>query len=82
MAVLPIRDHAGNTLVDLRVVAEEELTHLVEQVPVPASLVVPRLTVNDEVLAFRWWSPSEPISDDMSPLDAEIARRVLHASAN
>jgi hypothetical protein len=34
------------------------------------------LTVNDEVLAFRWWSPREPVTDTMSPLDAEIARRV------
>jgi 8-oxo-dGTP diphosphatase len=37
----------------------------------------PRLTVNDEALDFRWWPPTEPVSDDMSPLDAEIARRVL-----
>ena len=41
--------------------------------------VVPRLTVNDEALAFRWWSPAEPVSDDMSPLDAEIARRSVVA---
>lgn len=38
--------------------------------------VVPPLVVNDEVLGFRWWSPTQPVSDDMSPLDAEIARRV------
>jgi 8-oxo-dGTP diphosphatase len=38
---------------------------------------VPRLVVNDEALDFRWWSPAEPVSEDMSPLDAEIARRVL-----
>jgi 8-oxo-dGTP pyrophosphatase MutT (NUDIX family) len=37
---------------------------------------LPHLTPNDEALAFRWWSPHEPVSDDMSPLDAEIARRV------
>jgi len=36
----------------------------------------PRLVVNDEALAFRWWPPSEPVDDGMSPLDAEIARRV------
>lgn len=42
--------------------------------------VVPQLTVNDEALAFRWWSPAEPVSEDMSPLDAEIARRVFHAA--
>jgi 8-oxo-dGTP pyrophosphatase MutT (NUDIX family) len=160
MAALPIRDRAGNALVDFRVVAEEELTRLGEQVALPASLVVvthadavlmmfdswrkqwelpggmrepgetarqaaarelreetgihavdltfaavaefdltkperrellavyrvqlqvvPRLTVNDEALAFRWWPPTQPVSDDMSPLDAEIARRVLHSSA-
>lgn len=39
--------------------------------------IVPPLTVNDEALAFRWWLPSEPVSEDMSPLDAEIALRVL-----
>jgi 8-oxo-dGTP diphosphatase len=37
---------------------------------------VPRLTVNEEALDFRWWRPSEPVGEDMSPLDAEIARRV------
>ncbi len=42
--------------------------------------VVPRLTVNDEALDFRWWLPSEPVSEDMSPLDAEIARRVVQSS--
>lgn len=42
---------------------------------------VPRLTVNDEALDFRWWPPSEPVSENMSPLDAEIARRVIRSSA-
>ncbi|SHN44711.1 NUDIX hydrolase [Cryptosporangium aurantiacum] len=41
--------------------------------------VIPPLRVNDEALAFRWWLPSDPVSEDMSPLDAEIARRVVHA---
>lgn len=36
----------------------------------------PRLVVNDEVLDFLWWPPSAPIGEHMSPLDAEIARRV------
>jgi 8-oxo-dGTP pyrophosphatase MutT (NUDIX family) len=36
----------------------------------------PRLLVNDEVLDFLWWPPSDPAGEDMSPLDAEIARRV------
>jgi 8-oxo-dGTP diphosphatase len=40
MAALPIRDRAGNALVGLRSVGEEELSYLVEQVAVPASLVV------------------------------------------
>ncbi|MFI7121747.1 NUDIX hydrolase [Amycolatopsis sp. NPDC049868] len=156
MAELPIRDRAGNALVDFRFVAEGELEGLVEHVAVPASLVVavhaeavlmmfdsrrrqwelpggmreagespreaavrelgeetgihgvdlsfaaaaefdlvkperrellavyrtqlqvaPRLTVNGEALDFRWWPPSEPVSEEMSPLDAEIARRVV-----
>ncbi|MFL6118736.1 NUDIX hydrolase [Actinophytocola sp.] len=40
MAVLPIRDRAGNALVDIRFVAEDELAQLVERAVVPASLVV------------------------------------------
>jgi hypothetical protein len=40
MAALPIRDRAGNALVDFRSVTEQELACLVEQVIVPASLVV------------------------------------------
>lgn len=39
--------------------------------------VVPPLTVNDEALDFLWWPPAEPVPSDMSPLDAEIARRVV-----
>jgi 8-oxo-dGTP diphosphatase len=39
---------------------------------------VPTLTTNDEALDFQWWPPGSPIENDMSPLDAEIARRVLH----
>jgi len=160
MVALPIRDRAGNALVDFRVVAEEELTGLGEQVALRASLVVvtyggavlmvfdswrkqwelpggmrepgesargaavrelceetgihavdlvfaavaefvlsrpqrrellavyrahfqvvPGLIVNDEALAFRWWPPTRPVGDDMSPLDAEVATRVLHSSA-
>ena len=40
--------------------------------------LAPRLLVNDEVLDFLWWPPSGPDGEDMSPLDAEIARRVVH----
>jgi 8-oxo-dGTP diphosphatase len=42
---------------------------------------VPHLTVNDEVLGFRWWPPSDTVSADMCPLDTEIARRVLRSPA-
>jgi 8-oxo-dGTP diphosphatase len=37
---------------------------------------VPRLVVNDEALDFLWWPPSDAVREDMSPLDAEIARRI------
>ena len=158
MAVLPIRDLAGNTLVHVRFVADEELADLGGQVAMPASLVVvshahavlmmfdswrtqwelpggmrepgetprqaavrelreetgirvadltfslvadfdltkpqrrellavyqvrlqtvPRLIVNDEALDFRWWPPSEAVAENMSPLDAEIARYVVRS---
>lgn len=39
--------------------------------------VVPPLTVNEEALAFRWWPAADTVPPDMSPLDAEIARRVV-----
>lgn len=41
----------------------------------------PRLVVNDEVSDFHWWNPGSPPSDDMSPIDAEIVRRVMAQSA-
>jgi 8-oxo-dGTP pyrophosphatase MutT (NUDIX family) len=37
---------------------------------------MPQLAADDEVLDFRWWDPRSPLPEDMSPLDAEIARRV------
>jgi 8-oxo-dGTP diphosphatase len=40
---------------------------------------VPLLAGDDEVLGFRWWDPHSLPHDDMSPLDAEIARRVIGA---
>lgn len=36
----------------------------------------PRLRINDEVSAFRWWHPDSPVGPDQSPIDAEIARRL------
>lgn len=42
-------------------------------------LLVPRLVVNDEALDFRWWDPRSSLSEDMSPLDAEIGRRGIQA---
>lgn len=156
MAELPIRDRAGNVLVDVRFVGEDLLGRADTRVAVPASLVVvtyadtvlmifdswrkawelpggmrepgesarvaaerelaeetgihdvdlsfaaeaeftladperreilavyrvrlrtvPRLTVNEEALGFLWWPPAGPVPADMSPLDAEIARRVV-----
>ncbi|MEV6826963.1 NUDIX hydrolase [Amycolatopsis sp. NPDC051102] len=38
---------------------------------------VPRLTLGEEGLGFRWWSPGEPVGPGTSPLDAEIAARVM-----
>jgi 8-oxo-dGTP diphosphatase len=40
--------------------------------------IAPHLVVNDEALDFRWWNPHSPLIDDMNPIDAEIARRVIH----
>lgn len=39
----------------------------------------PRLVVNDEVADFLWWNPRSPLVEAMSPLDAEIGRRVAAA---
>lgn len=41
----------------------------------------PQLIVNDEVSGFHWWDPGSPPSDGMSPIDTEIARRVMARSA-
>jgi 8-oxo-dGTP diphosphatase len=82
-AVRELREETGIHTVDLTLaaVAEFALTNpkrreflAVYQVRLQ---VLPRPTVNDEALDFRWWSPSEAVSEDMSPLDAEIARRVV-----
>jgi 8-oxo-dGTP diphosphatase len=77
-----LREETGIHAVDLTfaVVAEFDLTKPVRRellaVYQVQLQVVPRLMVNDEALDFRWWLPSEPVDEDMSTLDAEIARRV------
>lgn len=38
----------------------------------------PPLVADDEILDFRWWDPQSRLPEDMSPLDAEIARRVMN----
>lgn len=156
MADLPIHDRVGNALLEVRLIAEDELARVAARMTVPASLVVvrcadavllvfdrhrrewelpggmresgespraaavrelaeetgiqdvtlvcaalaefslvqpsrrewlavyrtevrnaPTLIVNEEISGFRWWHPTEPITEDTSPLDTEIARRVL-----
>lgn len=37
----------------------------------------PHLVINDEALAFVWWDPQASAMDQMSPIDAEIARQVI-----
>ncbi|ANN21964.1 DNA mismatch repair protein MutT [Amycolatopsis orientalis] len=85
-AVRELREETGIQQVDLAFVAlaefdlvNPERRELLAVYRVQLQ-VVPRLTVNDEALDFRWWPPSEPVGEDMSPLDAEIARRVVRSS--
>jgi len=84
-AVRELREETGLDLADLILtgVAEFDLTKPARRELLAvyrAQLeVMPELTVNDEALAFRWWSPSEPVGNDMSPLDVEIARRVARS---
>lgn len=85
-AVRELREETGIHGVDVTfaAVAEFDLTKPVRRELLAVYRValrsVPRLVVNDEALDFRWWRPSEPVSDGMSPLDAEIARRVFDSS--
>lgn len=73
MAALPIRDRAGNALVDFRCVGEEELARLVKQVAVPASLVV--ATHADAVLMmFDSWRNQWELPGGMREL-GETARQ-------
>ena len=39
--------------------------------------VAPQLVVNDEALAFLWWDPQSSVTEQMNPIDAEIARRAI-----
>jgi 8-oxo-dGTP diphosphatase len=39
--------------------------------------ITPQLVVNDEALAFLWWNPQSPVTEQMNPIDAEIARRTI-----
>jgi 8-oxo-dGTP pyrophosphatase MutT (NUDIX family) len=82
--VRELREETGIHAVDLDFVAVAEFELVgperrellaVYRIELP---VVPRLIVNDEALAFLWWSPTQAANGAMSPLDAEIARRVLH----
>ncbi|WP_311379666.1 NUDIX hydrolase [Arthrobacter sp. ISL-48] len=36
---------------------------------------LPELTENEEATAFLWWTPTTPVEDNTSPLDAAIASR-------
>ena len=87
-AVRELREETGLDVADLTFAGVAEFGHTrpkrrellaVYQVQLEAA---PRLTVNDEALGFRWWPPSEPVGDNMSPLDAEIARRVIRWSTS
>ncbi|MGH3915004.1 MAG: NUDIX hydrolase [Pseudonocardiaceae bacterium] len=40
--------------------------------------LAPQLLVNDEVSAFVWWDPQSSPTEQMNPIDAEIARRTIH----
>ncbi|MGH3976560.1 MAG: NUDIX hydrolase [Pseudonocardiaceae bacterium] len=39
--------------------------------------VAPQLVVNDEALAFWWWDPQSSATEQMNPIDAELARRII-----
>lgn len=86
-AVRELREETGIHAMDLALaaVAEFDLTKPARRESLAVYRVqlrvAPRLVANDEAPDFRWWPPSEPVSDDMSPLDAEIARRVLRSPA-
>ena len=77
-----LAEETGITAVDLEpaAVAGFDLTRparreyaAVYRLMLPA---IPQLAADDEILDFRWWDPRSPLPEDMSPLDAEIGRRV------
>ncbi|WP_410570051.1 hypothetical protein [Amycolatopsis sp. cmx-4-61] len=72
MAELPLRDRAGNVLLAVRRVAENELPHLG---PLPASLVVVVHAGAVLLAVYRTELATAPRLR-LSPLDAEIAARV------
>jgi 8-oxo-dGTP diphosphatase len=39
--------------------------------------VAPQLVVNNEALAFLWWDPQSAATEQMNPIDAEIARHTI-----
>ncbi|HZR50975.1 MAG TPA: NUDIX hydrolase [Streptosporangiaceae bacterium] len=81
-AVRELAEETGITVADLEpaAVAGFDLTRparreyaAVYRLMPPA---IPQLAADDEILDFRWWDPRSPLPVDMSPLDAEIGRRV------
>jgi len=75
----PLTDRFGNALVSFDPVAGAELEDRDDAVPAIFRLVLPALPPlagDEEILGFQWWDPRSPVTEDMSPLDAEIGRRV------
>lgn len=38
----------------------------------------PQLVVNEEATAFFWWDPRSLVTEQMNPIDAEMARCTIH----
>lgn len=38
----------------------------------------PQLVVNEEATAFLWWDPQSSMTEQMNPIDAEMARHTIH----
>ncbi|MBB5156781.1 NUDIX hydrolase [Saccharopolyspora phatthalungensis] len=85
-AIRELAEETGirTTALDLAAVVEFELVrparHEYAAVYRTDLKAVPRLVVNDEASDFQWWIPHTPPAVDMSPIDAEIGRRVLELS--